>query len=251
MTVYRRPDPIPLPRTDRIAPGALLRPIRERSAGLHHQVAKHLFVAIATGKLPAGCMLPKEHDLSLSLRISRTALREGIKALTSKGLVETRRKRGTKVLERSHWNMLDADIVSWSREVGSSRQVTDQLWTAIVSTQPALAALAASRRDASRLMEAAKRMHGAGGNGSERATAFARFHCEVANASGNPFLSSLAATCFDNLLREDAAALERLAADADPATAIALAELIATGRVVESEQTMRSFLRGTIKVSPD
>jgi DNA-binding FadR family transcriptional regulator len=243
LTVYRRPDPIPLPRADRGASFSLPRPIRDRADGLHQLVAKQLFIAIASGKLPAGSILPNEHDLSLKFGVSRTALREAIKALTSKGLVEARRRRGTKVLERARWNMLDADIVSWSRKVESSHRVTGQLWTAVVSTQPALAALAATRRDALRLSAAAIQMRDAGENVSERVIAFAKFHCEVAKASGNPFLTSLIATCFDNLLKEDVAALQDLAVEAEPAAAIALAELIASGRVVESEQLMRSFIR--------
>jgi DNA-binding FadR family transcriptional regulator len=242
LTVYRRPDPIPVPRKDRGAAFAPPRPVRDEADGLHYLVARQLFIAMATGALPPGGILPNEHDLSASLGVSRTALREAIKALTSKGLVEARRRRGTMVLDRSHWNMLDADIVSWSRKMGSSREVSSQLWTAIVATQPGLAGLAAARRDASLLSAAAIRIGAAGENGAERAIAFAEFHREVAKASGNPFLRSLIVTCIDNLLKEDVAMLRRLAASADPATAITLAAHIASGRIAESEQLMRSYV---------
>jgi len=48
--------------------------------------------------------------------LSRTALREAIKVLAGKGLVEMRPKTGTRVRERRFWNLLDPDVMAWRLE---------------------------------------------------------------------------------------------------------------------------------------
>ena len=45
--------------------------------------------------------------------MSRTALREAIKVLAAKGLVEVRRKTGTRVRPNSQWNMFDPEVLLW------------------------------------------------------------------------------------------------------------------------------------------
>ena len=87
---------------------------------------------------------PNPHVVHRVLGVSRTALREAIKGLVARGVLETRRKRGTQVLERERWNQLDADLIAWSRRDGS-RRVSEELWSTLVETQPSLARLAAGR----------------------------------------------------------------------------------------------------------
>ena len=144
MTVYRRPDPIPLRHSAVASPGGL-NSVKHEPNDLNRLVAREIFQAIASGHFPEGSILPNEHQLSADLGVSRTALREAIKGLASKGLVETRRKRGTLVLERSRWDMLNPEVIAWSRKLGSSR-VSEELWVAIANTQPAMVAEAATRR---------------------------------------------------------------------------------------------------------
>src|ERR1700722_18840626 len=55
--------------------------------------------------------LPIEPDLMLELGVSRTVLREAVKILAAKGLLESRGKLGTRVRERRHWNLLDPTIL--------------------------------------------------------------------------------------------------------------------------------------------
>ena len=111
MTVYRRPDPIPLHR-GRPSGEFALRRVRPEQEDLHHLVARQIFAAITGGHYPEGSILPTEQALSEELGVSRTALREAIKGLASKGMLETRRRRGTMVLDRSSWNMLDVEVTA-------------------------------------------------------------------------------------------------------------------------------------------
>src|ERR1700692_2187601 len=66
---------------------------------------------IVSGKLPPGELLPTEAQLSHRLGISRPSLREGLRALAIKGLVEARTRRGTVVNDKRHWNVLDPDVL--------------------------------------------------------------------------------------------------------------------------------------------
>ncbi len=45
--------------------------------------------------------------------ISRTALREAVKLLTSKKLLESRPKIGTRVVDRAYWNFLHSQLIEW------------------------------------------------------------------------------------------------------------------------------------------
>ena len=56
--------------------------------GLHSHVVDEIGRRIISGELPAGKPLPSEADLCLMLGISRTALREALRVLGAKGLVD-------------------------------------------------------------------------------------------------------------------------------------------------------------------
>ena len=254
MTVYRRPDPIPMRREARqISSGDARQPLLHPEAGrtlhavraepddLHHLVARQIFAAILAGDFPEGSILPNEHRLSEDLGVSRTALREAVKGLASKGLLETRRRRGTMVLEKARWNMLDAELMSWSRRIGPAALVSDRLWQALAATLPALASLAAGRRGASAaLRQAASALDDR--NAGDRPATLASFLSEVARAGRNPYLASLVSTCLGNLLAEDPAFLGGMAEQAAPGMAGALVAAIGAGDAGDAERAMRALL---------
>ncbi len=80
---------------------------------LFGQVAQKLAVAIISGDIGAGALLPNEDDLRADISVSRTAYREAVKILTAKGLVEARPKSGTRAAPRERWNLLDRDVLAW------------------------------------------------------------------------------------------------------------------------------------------
>ena len=84
---------------------------------LHGRVAYMLATAILRGDYAPGALLPREAELMESFGVSRTVLREALRTLTSKGLVESRPKVGTKVRRRSAWNLLAADLLDWYSQV--------------------------------------------------------------------------------------------------------------------------------------
>jgi GntR family galactonate operon transcriptional repressor len=72
--------------------------------GLHGQTVAVLGARIVSGELAQGAVLDLP-VLGSELDLSLTVLREAIKVLTAKGLLEARQKRGTTVLPRARWNL--------------------------------------------------------------------------------------------------------------------------------------------------
>jgi DNA-binding FadR family transcriptional regulator len=97
--------------------------------GLHRVVVDALGLRIVRGDLAAGQTLPPEADLSAELGVSRTVVREAIKVLAAKGLVESRPRVGTRALAvveaigradpAGARESMEALIASTAREAGS------------------------------------------------------------------------------------------------------------------------------------
>ncbi|EEW89548.1 bacterial regulatory protein [Brucella suis bv. 4 str. 40] len=68
---------------------------------------------IVAGTIPEGSILPGDHELSLRFGVSRTVLREAMKTLAAKRLIEPKAKVGTRVLGHASWNFFDPDVLSW------------------------------------------------------------------------------------------------------------------------------------------
>ncbi len=110
---------------------------------LHGQVANEIAQRIMSGEFAPGTILPNEADFSVKLKVSRTALREAIKVLAAKGLVESRPKIGTRIRPRDHWNMLDPDVLAWQFASDDVARFADDLFEVRQIIEPAAAALAA------------------------------------------------------------------------------------------------------------
>jgi DNA-binding FadR family transcriptional regulator len=113
--------------------------------GLHGAVVHDIGVRILRGELQPGQPLPNEDELGGSLGVSRTVLREAIKVLAAKRLVESRPKTGTRVRRREDWNLLDPDVLAWQLEAGPSRRFLEDMLELRRLIEPAAARLAATR----------------------------------------------------------------------------------------------------------
>lgn len=91
-----------------------------RRANLHDHIVDALGVRIVRGDFGEGAVLPNEPTLAAELGVSRNALREAIRVLVSKGLVEVRQRTGTKVLPREDWNLLDKEVLGWMTQSGQA-----------------------------------------------------------------------------------------------------------------------------------
>lgn len=168
---------------------------RNLARNLHSDVLWDLGFAIVSGQYPQGSILPPDTDLLDQFRVSRTVLREALKTLAAKGLIEARARIGTRVLPRNRWNLFDADVLAWHFELGPEVSFLQSLAEVRIGIEIEAAALAAERRtdeQARMLLDTVERMEAA-----ETPKDFARhdldFHKSVADASGNPFMASISA----------------------------------------------------------
>jgi len=112
--------------------------------GLHGRVVHDIGLRILRGDLAPGAMV--EHDaVEREYDVSRTVVREAIKVLSAKGLLEARPKRGTVVRERAAWNLLDPDLVAWQFEGKPDQAFILALNELRLIFEPAGAGLAAER----------------------------------------------------------------------------------------------------------
>lgn len=146
---------------------------------------------IITGRFGPGQRLPREADLAAELGLSRSSLREAVRALSLVNVLEVRRGDGTYAtsLEPS----LLMETMSFVTEFSRDDAVLQFLEVRRV-LEPAATALAATRMPEADLAELAA---GLGCTGAETtveqfAEADVEFHRKIASGSGNPILASLA-----------------------------------------------------------
>jgi DNA-binding FadR family transcriptional regulator len=113
--------------------------------GLHALVVRQLGLRIVRGDLLPNETLPNEDELSEQLGVSRTVVREAVKVLREKGLVEVRPRTGTRVRPRDLWNLIDGDMLAWHGELGVDRQVLLGILEVRSMLEPSAARLAAVR----------------------------------------------------------------------------------------------------------
>lgn len=160
---------------------------------LHSQVLWQLGVAIVGGDYPEGSILPSDTELLQRFEVSRTVLREALKTLAAKGMIEARARIGTRVLPRRRWNLFDADVLAWHFETGPDVEFLRSLSEIRIGVELESAALAAARRtdeQAEALIACAQRM-GEATSPEQFARTDLEFHRTVAEASGNPFMASI------------------------------------------------------------
>jgi GntR family galactonate operon transcriptional repressor len=166
---------------------------QHRPRGIHGQTVETLASRILSNEYPEGTILDLP-TLRAELDVSLTALREALKVLTAKGMIDARQKRGTYVQPRSSWNMLDADVMRWHTASAADPALFDQLTEVRAVVEPAAARMAAERatdEDIAALTEALDAMSTADGVDAA-VEADITFHRRLLLATHNDFLAQIA-----------------------------------------------------------
>jgi DNA-binding FadR family transcriptional regulator len=160
---------------------------------LHGQVAQLLATAILRGDYAPASILPREAELMETFGVSRTVLREALRTLTSKGLIESRPRVGTRVRRKSAWNLLDADLLDWYSRVAEPMAFALKLQEMREMIEPYAASLAASAYtdDTLRSLASAHASMVAARNVDEWVRADLQFHLSVLTACSNELLIPL------------------------------------------------------------
>ncbi|MEU9113054.1 FCD domain-containing protein [Streptomyces sp. NPDC048483] len=133
-------------------------------------------------------------DLMAELDVSQTMVREAVKVLAAKGLVDARQKGDSLVRPREDWNLLDSDVMRWKLAAGASSDFFADMLELRRSIEPAAAALAAERRtdgDLAALDAALSAMAAAERDPDQLVRADASFHTAMLLASNNRFYAQM------------------------------------------------------------
>lgn len=175
-------------------------PIRPKER-LFQEIVEHVQAQILSGALKPGDRLPAERELAQHFGVSRAAVREAIKSLAEKGLVDVHVGRGTYVASLT----TDHVVESMSLLLRDVRNTPEHLQEAREILEVPTARLAARHRTAEHLarmrallaaMEAQRHMTRA------FIDADSDFHYELARASGNPVLEVVSRTLLTMLRSE-------------------------------------------------
>ena len=159
------------------------------------QVAHDLGCRILAGELKPGTAIPQEWTLCDQLGVSRTVVREAIKSLAAKGLVESRAKRGTIVRPDRSWNYLDPEVLDWQARADIDGRHLFHLTELRQTIEPAAAGMAAERAtdESLRLIaEAYEQLQRTADSVEDFLAADIRFHVEILHATGNPCFAPVA-----------------------------------------------------------
>lgn len=116
------------------------------------QVVGKLGASILDGTYVPGDRLPNEEALQDLYGVSRTSVREAVKFLSAKGMIEARPRLGMVVREPDAWNLLDPEVLAWRQDgLGDDPLLVRSLLEARRVIEPAAAAMAASRASAADL----------------------------------------------------------------------------------------------------
>jgi DNA-binding FadR family transcriptional regulator len=114
------------------------------------RVAAALAQRILSGNWSENKKFPADTALCAEFDVSRTVIREALRLLSAKGLINAVPRRGTHVAMRENWALWDKDVLNWLSKTDISDNKYDFSSDALdmrLALEPTFAALAASRAD--------------------------------------------------------------------------------------------------------
>jgi GntR family transcriptional regulator, galactonate operon transcriptional repressor len=161
--------------------------------GVHGQTVEILAHRILNGQLAEGATLDLT-ALQAEFDVSLTVLREALRVLAAKGMVDARPKRGTFVRPRSAWSLLDADVLRWQFARQDRPSLLDELHELRSIVEPGAARLAAARAtddDIAALDAALDDMAAAGSDAAAAVNADLAFHRALLAATHNELVQRM------------------------------------------------------------
>lgn len=173
--------------------------------GVHGQTVVSIARRILAGELAEGTTLDLA-ALQAELDVSLTVLREALKVLAAKGLVDARQRRGTYVRPRADWNLLDGDIIRWQFSGRTDPEFLANLHEVRSVVEPAGARFAAQRRtgsDLAALQDALTAMVGSADDPARMVRSDLAFHRALLAATHNELLARMEVVIETGLAERD------------------------------------------------
>ncbi len=172
-----------------------------QSERLYERIVSQIEQRIESGELKVGDQLPPERELAEQFAVSRTAVREAVKALRQKGLLAIRPGRGTFITNGTSDTIRNS--LGMLMKIGATKG-SDSLVEVREILEPEIAALAATRitdEYISAMQDAVNIMDTALDNVDVFVEADLDFHLALAEGTQNPYIPILMDSIID-LLRE-------------------------------------------------
>ena len=167
---------------------------RAQKRNLFAHVVEELGTRIIRGDLKPDDPFPIEADLGREFGASRSVIREAVKSLAARGLIESKTRTGIRVLPPTHWNLLDPEVLSWRYGVMPAAQFYSELFEIRLMIEPQAAALAATRAtqaDIAEMSEAFGEMSKVRETVAAAVEADLRFHRAILAAGKNALLHQM------------------------------------------------------------
>lgn len=160
-----------------------------KSTKIYEIVMEQIKDIVIKGKLKSGDKLPSERELCDKLQVSRSSIREALKALQTLGLIESRHGEGNFINQNFRNSLLEPLSIVFLL-LGSNSENVYELRKII---EPEAAALAARNITESQLTELADIMESLNNTSDAElcASLDKKFHYIVAQASGNPLIATI------------------------------------------------------------
>jgi len=170
---------------------------------LHERVTRALAQKVLEAERDSReLVFPNEAELCQQLGVSRTILREAVKVLADKGMVEVRQRLGTRAKSRASWNQLDPDILSWWAELGADTRFLRELGEVRLAIEPTAAGFAAVRATSEEIAAIGRCLE-------EREARLRASNLAEAVDLGLEFHSAIMAGCHNPLLEQLSRAIRR------------------------------------------
>lgn len=163
-------------------------PWPRRPRRLATAVVDELVDRVVGGAAPAGSTLPTEPALCETFAVSRTVVREAVKALEGMRLVRVQQGQGTTVRPLEDWDLLDPVVLAAVIRHDAELAILEDLVDVRSALEAQMAAQAAARADEDQLTAVRERMavlEREVGDAGRYLQADVAFHDAVMLASGN------------------------------------------------------------------
>lgn len=166
----------------------------KRETKLADRVAQHMTERLLDGTLPHGERLPPERVLAEQYGVSRTVIREAVRVLASKGLVETRGGSGTYVRGPNAEAVAESMALLFRLHQGSTPvdyEMVHEVRRVLEVEIAPLAARRATAEDIESLKAALERQRASRHDREAHAAYDLAFHAALATATHNPLFPVL------------------------------------------------------------
>lgn len=165
---------------------------------IYEEVVSQIHDLIREGKFKAGDQLPSERELAETFKVSRTSVREALRALEAQGLVVSRSGSGTFVADLPVESLV-APLATLLIEEKSALADIFEMRKLIEPHIAALAAERATKKDVERMEKILEKQKEAISRGETGVEADSEFHYAIGQATQNQALEKLVSGLMDIL----------------------------------------------------